>query len=113
MTAKDPNALDLKRKAEILIKEAAIQRKILRNKEDELKEVKLAIIKHFHGVTVGSTVIYKGNEYKVTKVDTSEWDHPFKYSWECRPAIQVRIGNSHPTLYGTWDWKLKPEEETK
>lgn len=111
MTAKDPNALDLKRKADILIKEAAIQRKILRNKEDELKEVKLAIIKHFHGVTVGSTVIYNGNECKVTKVDTSEWDHPFKYSWECRPVIQVRMGKLNPWLYGSNKWWLKPEEK--
>ena len=111
MTAKDPNALDLKRKAEILIKEAAIQRKILRNKEDELKEVKLAIIKHFHGVTVGSTVIYKGNEYKVTKVDTSNWDYPFRFSWACSPAIQIRMGKLNPWLYGSTEWKLKPEEK--
>jgi hypothetical protein len=112
MTAKHPQALDLKRKADILIKEAAIQRKILRNKEDELKEVKLAVIKHFHGVTVGSTVIYKGNEYKVTKVDTCTWDYPFMYSRACPPVIQIRMGNEYPWLYGSVEWKLKPEQTT-
>lgn len=111
MTAKDPNALDLKRKAEILIKEAAIQRKILRNKEDELKEVKLAIIKHFHGVEVGSTVIYKGNEYKVIKVSTNTWDYPFKFSWVCPPEIQISMGKLNPWLCGSTEWKLKPEEK--
>lgn len=111
MNANDPSALVLKRKAEILIKEAAIQRKILRNKEDELKEVKLAIIKHFHGVEVGSTVIYKGNECKVIKVDTSDWEAPFKYQWTCPPAIQISMGKLKPWIYGTFERKLKPKDE--
>lgn len=107
----DPKAADLKRLADILVKEVKEQRKLLRKKEDELKEVKLAVIKHFHGVTVGSTVIHKGKEYKVTKVDTCYWNYPFEGSlsgW--RPPIQIRMGNEYPWLYSTTQWKLKPEQ---
>jgi hypothetical protein len=113
MTAKHPQALDLKRLADILTQGVKEQRKLLRQKEGELKEVKLAVIKHFHGVTVGSTVIYKGNEYKVTKVDTSYWDYPFEGSLkEWRPPIQIRMGNEYPWLYFSAEWKPKPEQAT-
>lgn len=107
----DPKATDLKRRADILVKGVKEQRKLLRQKEDELKKLKLEIIKHFHGVTAGSTVIYNGKEYKVTKVDTCYWDYPFDGSpsgW--RPPIQIRMGNEYPWLYSTTQWKLKPEQ---
>lgn len=113
MKITDPQALDLKRLADILTQGVKEQRKLLRQKENELEEVKLAVIKHFHGVTVGSTVIYKGNEYKVTKVDTSYWDYQFEGSnkgW--RPPIQIRMGNEYPWLYGGVEWKLKTEQTT-
>ena len=110
MNATDPKAVDLKRLADILVKGVKEQRKLLRQKEDELKNLKLEIIKHFHGVTVGSTVIHKGKEYKVTKVDPSTWDYPLKYSWASPPQIQIRMGNEYPWLYSTTQWKLKPEQ---
>lgn len=112
MQITDPQALDLKRLADILTQGVKEQRKLLRKKENELKEAKLAVIKHFHGVTVGSTVIYKGNEYKVTKVDTCTWDYPFMYSRACPPVIQIRMGNEYPWLYGSVEWKPKPEQTT-
>lgn len=60
---------------DLIVKEKRL-RKDLGKVLDEIRAEKLRIVQERYGIKVGSIVITKGEEYRITEIDT-HWDPPW------------------------------------